>query len=278
MPPIRDQKLSKKGWFRFSRNDNKTKNSQQGSDNINQQIQPSAVYATVNKGQQKASKQQATSPAKEPHYEELPLPSDNQINEWKQQADVKTTNNGIINKALDMETPNKQLSKNGIYEDIPPLKDQGNRKGIFRFSKALKNNDDKTSKEENKSEANISANSNSSNQDEMLNRRESMLNPRDKFKKDDPANKYPFYEELPPVKDYKRTESFFATQQNKAKEEDRNSSLAYYHELEANTEGEINNAGKQNDENNEDGPCYFILEKVCFACYLSVISQYHHFL
>ena len=273
LPRLLDKNADKKGWFRFSKHENKNQNSKEGFDNKNQSIQTTADYATVNKNQQEAvkRKQECT----DPHYEELPLPDENQLNQWKQQAEVKSTNDGNINEAFDIQIPdehqNKQVSKSATYEDIPPLKDN-KRKGIFRLSKAFKN-DGKDIKQESKRDPKISANSDRfSNQNEMPNIRESMLNPRDKLKKDDPANKYPFYEELPPIRDPKKTESSVDKQQSNVTQPDRNSSSQYYHVLEANTEGEMCDNSKQNAEN-EDGPRYFILEKVRKSKIIPSIQQ-----
>lgn len=276
LPHLQDKEPNKKGLFRFSKNVNKKRNSKQEFDQNNKTIQTPADYALNEDRQQDAikSEQQCTTATNDPHYEELPLPDENQINKWKQESEqannedpptMDNTKSQVINadQALNTKILDEKESKrkDSTYEDIPPIKDEKKRKGIFRFSKAFKNND-LDSKQESKTDRKDSADSGRfSSQNEMTNPRQSMLNPREKVKKDDPANKYPFYEELPPVRDPKRTESFFAVQQGSQKVEDSNSSSPYYHVLETNAEGAEHH--NEDTENNEDGPRYFILEQVC---------------
>ncbi len=269
LPRLQDEKTDKKGLFRFSKNTNKKPD-----------IPP--VYASINK-----DKQQCTSATKDPHYEELPLPDENQINKWKEQSNDRSNNeeqsskendnNGKFNQGLNTQIPDKQenaheLPKNATYEDIPPLKDEKKRKGIFRFSRAFKNNNSKDSQEESKTDHKNSTNSDKfSSQNETVNFRQSMLNPRDKVKKDDPAHKYPFYEELPPIRDPKRTESVFAAQLSNEGEQEKNSSSPYYHVLETNAE---QGCGKHKTENKEEPPHYFILEKVCLKQFLGQLCNF----
>lgn len=218
-------------------------------------MQTSAGYALVNKGKQQETVddgQQGTATAKEPHYEELPLPDEYQINMWKQQAGDKPTRNQKSG-----EESKREPSKGSTYEDIPPLRKEKKGKGIFRLSKAFKNNDPKDPKQDLKSDrtsGTTSESDNFSSQNPIP--RQSMLNPREKVKKDDPANKYPFYEELPPIRDSKRTESFFGVHhgdQSGQKENNGSLSSPMYHVLE----------GNENQGKTEDGPKYFVLEKVC---------------
>ena len=200
---------------------------------------------------------------KEPHYEELPLPTEDQIDEWKQQFEKNAKEQGIVSNCdgIKIKEGNKnKISKSSTYEDIPPLQDEKKKKGLFRFSKVFnKNHDEKHSNQKTDCINSTKLENNRfSNQNEMINQGESMLNPRDKVKKDDPASKYPFYEELPPVQNSKQSESVHSNKD--VTKVDRNSaSAAYYHVLEQNPE-ETN----QEIENNEFGPKYFILEKVCF--------------
>ena len=219
---------------------------------IEMNMPTSAGYALVNKNKQQETvddRQQDTATTKEPHYEELPLPDENQINTWQEQAGDKSTRN-----QTDGEESKCEPSKGSTYEDIPPLRKEKKGKGILRFSKAFKNNDPKDSKQELKTDRTSSTTSESDNFSSQI-PRQSMLNPREKVKKDDPANKYPFYEELPPVRDSKRSESFFEVQhgdQSGQKEKNGRLPSPVYHVLE----------GNENQEKGEDGPKYFVLEKV----------------
>lgn len=215
-------------------------------------IQTTAGYALVNKNRQQETvddRERCTATSKEPHYEELPLPDENQINTWKEQSGDTPARNKTE------EESKSEPSKWSTYEDIPPLRKEKKGKGIFRFSKAFKNNDSKDSKQDLKTDRTNSTNSESDNfssQDPRI-ARQSMLNPREKVKRDDPANKYPFYEELPPIRDSKRTESFFAIQHGDQNvQKDGSLPSPVYHVLE--TSG--------NQEKSESGPKYFVLEKV----------------
>ena len=200
-------------------------------------MQTTAGYALVNKNRQQETvddRERGTAASKEPHYEELPLPDENQINTWREQYGDTPARNKT-------EESKSEPSKGSTYEDIPPLRKEKKGKGIFRFSKAFKNNDSKDSKQDLKTERTNSTTS------------ESMLNPREKVKRDDPANKYPFYEELPPIRDSKGTESFVAIQHDDQNvQKDGSLPSPVYHVLE--TSG--------NQEKSESGPKYFVLEKV----------------
>lgn len=81
--------------------------------------------------------------------------------------------------------------------------------------------------------------------------RSDLLNPRERSKQDDPANKYPFYEEVaPPVKNRKDSKKSHNANGSE-------SSSPYYHELE-----QTKIESDQKDKTIDDGPEYFVLEKV----------------
>lgn len=270
--------------------------SEQYMKNNDKNLQTPPVYACMNKNKQaetellnpvEVKQHESVASTKEPHYEELPLSDASEINTRTllQKSDDKlinttcqyhTTNkdnaNGSFNHALndntkisDQKETKYQAGKEPECEELPPLKDKKKLKGFFRLSKAFK--DFMDSKQEVKTDLKNSTKSESkrlSIQSEMPG--QSMLNPRDKAKKDNPAYKYPFYEELPPVNS-RRTESFFeetACRSDQQNAGDRRSS-PYYHVLEGNNDtGRDNQVHIENTENGKKSQRhhYFVLEKV----------------
>ncbi|XP_046847664.1 uncharacterized protein LOC124441257 [Xenia sp. Carnegie-2017] len=91
--------------------------------------------------------------------------------------------------------------------------------------------------------------------------RSNLLNPRERSKQDEQANKYPFYEEVaPPVKNRKDSKKSHNAN-------DSESSSPYYHELE-----QTKIESDQKDKTIDDGPEYFVLEKIDST---SKVSKYY---
>lgn len=225
----------------------------------------SVDYAVVNKNQQvRKVEVKCDDATDDPHYEEVPLPDDNQIQKWKlslAESDKKIKNDKIpdnteVNgKPSDRKESKRDFCKESAYddayEDIPAIQGERKKKGMFRFSNAFKRNDIKDPKPENKSDRKNrtkSQRTECSGQNEMLNARERVS-----------VNKYPYYAAVQPVRDSKRTESFIAQNRNRGMQrEDEKSSTPYYHVLEGNSE--VATSGDEDVEHN--GHSYHILEQV----------------
>lgn len=251
MPSIQGNKIdNKQGLCSTSKEVNKNGqvNEEQTFDNFTAKFLSSNTSVS--------SKEQLSNPAST-HYEELPLPKDEKIvNTWNKQLrpDNKAnmqSNNEIKHRHQVLISQDQNLSKQEVptYEDIAPLKNVKKPKLLSLLSKAFKNHDSKQNKTDQKNSTKperIAA------EHDAFNQRQDMLNPRDKVKNNDPANKYPFYEELPAINKRKTTESFFPMQQCGQSDSCKNQPIPFYHVLE-----EARN-------NNKDDPHYFVLEKVSF--------------
>ena len=146
------------------------------------------------------------------------------------------------------------------YEELPPVKEEKKRKGLFRLSRAKHTDTKQETKSDRKNSTNSTGNRFSMRSELAM---QNMLNPRDRVKKDDPANKYPFYEEVPVVQVGKRAETHVNSQsvQNGA-------SSPYYHVL------EVNDGAVEQRKETTSAPHYFVLEQVCFNEYSKQITSF----
>ncbi|XP_028410357.1 uncharacterized protein LOC114532970 [Dendronephthya gigantea] len=246
-----EKKVEKKGWFRFS--SKKRSNDQDAGQNKKM----ADNYARVNKNNQVWEMEVKND---ESHYETVTLPDDTEIERWKLSLAQRKSSNGeeqIKNKEMQNNTEvSGKISdrKEGkhAYEDVPAIQEESKRKGLFRFSKAFKNNDIKDPKKENKMDRKNSTNSQSA----VCASQNEMLNPRDKVKQDDPANKYPYYAEVLTRKDSEKKESSVVQGHNQSTQKG-DEKAPYYHVLEENSEG----AKSDNKDGEQNSHPYFILEQ-----------------